>query len=183
MKQLSLFTLPFLLLTGCFSTYRQSVEMDLLPAPPAAAEKMPSAKIGVIHNSSGAGLPVIIRLEDGLVETDKYSRWLMGPDQMLERELHRTLNIAASSAVRISGNVLTCEFDQGKQQAVLEVSFEVCKGSCTRRIKKQFTVPVELKKNSSQRKQAASMAKAMSSCFRQAASAAAELINEINNQK
>ena len=183
MKYLYLCAVPVLLLTGCFSNYKQSVEMDLLPDSPVTAEKMPSAKIGVIYNSSGAGLPVIIRLEDGLVETDKYSRWLMGPAQMLERELHRTLNATGSPAVRISGNILTCEFDQGKQQAVLEVSFEACKDVCTRRIKKQFTAPVELKKGSSHREQAASMANAMSSCFRQAAFAAAELINEINKQK
>ena len=90
MKYLSLFAIPLLLLSGCFSGYRQTVVMDLETLEPAAPEKMPSARIGVIRNNSGAGLPVVIRQQDGLVETDKYARWLMSPDQMLERELHRT---------------------------------------------------------------------------------------------
>ncbi|MBO5307855.1 MAG: hypothetical protein IJZ19_04115 [Lentisphaeria bacterium] len=182
MKYFTLLALP-LLLTGCFANYRQSVELDLLPEDSAAQlSAMPTARIGVIRNNSGAGLPIVIRLKDGLVETDEYARWLMSPDQMLERELHRTLNTTDFTSVRLTGNVLTCEFDRSSQQAVLEVSFEARKGKHFKRLKKRFTAPVKLKDNSDAREQASAMAKAMSICYRQACLAAADLINEVNKQ-
>ena len=100
----------------------------------------------------------------------------------IERELHRTLNATDAPAVRLNGNVLTCEFEQAKQQAVLEVSFEARKGKVFKHIKKRFTAAVTLSRGASSRKQAAAMASAMSSCFHQAGVAAAELIREINKE-
>ena len=183
MKYLYLCAVPVLLLTGCFSNYKQSVEMDLLPDEPVQTEPMPAARIGVIRNNSGAGLPAVIRLKNGLVETDKYARWLVGPDQMLERELHRVLNTTDTSSIRLNGNVLACEFDRPSHQAVLEIAFEAKKGKFTKRLKKRFTAGVQLKDGESPQAQAAAMAKAMSSCYRQASLAAAGLIREVDKQK
>ena len=96
--KIHLFSLLFLFAAGCFTQYRQTYEIDLIRNVPPADRKMPAAKIGVIRNNSGAGLPLMIRYPNGLVESDKYARWTLSPDQLLERELHRTLTATEAPA-------------------------------------------------------------------------------------
>ena len=133
----------------------------------------------MIRNNSGAGLPLMIRHKDGLVETDKYARWILSPEQLLERELHRTLTATDAPAVRLSGNVLTCEFDAVRKEAILEVSFEAKKDKVFRQIRKTFCVPVAWPQKNDPVLRASALSKAMSECFQKACFAAADLIEEV----
>ena len=90
-------------------------------------------ELGTFRNLSGSDRRFLYRESDGKMFSDDYNRWLLSPDLMLERQLHRALSPREEVRtggrngrfLRLSGTIYRCEFDRGQKKAVLSVDYTV----------------------------------------------------------
>lgn len=81
------------LMAGCAlmsTSYVEPAEYDLsVPEKPLPEVRF---ELGTFRNLSGSDRRFLYRESDGKMFSDDYNRWLLSPDLMLERQLHRALS-------------------------------------------------------------------------------------------
>ena len=122
------------LMAGCAlmsTSYVEPAEYDLsVPEKPLPEVRF---ELGTFRNLSGSDRRFLYRESDGKMFSDDYNRWLLSPDLMLERQLHRALSPREEVRtggrngrfLRLSGTIYRCEFDRGQKKAVLYVDYTV----------------------------------------------------------
>ncbi|MDD3886514.1 MAG: hypothetical protein PHI35_06565 [Victivallaceae bacterium] len=118
---------------GCafFSSgYRETREYDIsVSADQAKPDKLAvPVRFGVFYNLSGAGLGFLMRSAGDRVTTDPYNRWLVSPEQMIEREFRKSIEGTSPdgrvrSYVKLSCSLLAFEFDAHGRMARLSMDF------------------------------------------------------------
>ena len=152
---------------GCFfgGSTRETRVFDLA----GTAGKTMDLPCGVhflfFRNLSGSDRRFLLRMSDGRVISDEFSRWLMDPELMLERFLRDRIRGEGASVIRIRGVINRFELDLKRRKALLAADFELREDDRTvlvsSRIEKDFKAePFD----------AASAAKAMGLCAEETAS-------------
>ncbi len=120
------------LLSGCAlmsSNYIEPKEYDLsVPAEPLTDVQF---EVGTFRNLSGSDRRFLYREKAEQMLSDDYSRWLLTPDLMLERQLHKALfpretrNPGNGRLLRLSGTIYRFEFDRENKTAILTVDYNI----------------------------------------------------------
>jgi len=120
------------LLSGCAlmsSNYIEPKEYDLsVPAEPLTDVQF---EVGTFRNLSGSDRRFLYREKAERMLSDDYSRWLLTPDLMLERQLHKALfpretrNSDNGRLLRLSGTIYRFEFDRENKTAILTVNYNI----------------------------------------------------------
>lgn len=187
--------LALLPLAGCSflsGSYREPEVFD----PPAAAgreavEMLPECTLGAIRNFSGADRRFLFRSDpDGRMESDEYSRWLLPPDQMLERQLRETALVGRPAEsggrdyLQLGAEIRRFEFNKTTREALLEVEF-IVRVFRDRRAERSVSEVVRCVSPFAGGS-AAECAAAMTQCFHTAAEAARNLLLQqakVNHQQ
>ena len=120
------------LLSGCAlmsSNYIEPKEYDLsVPAEPLTDVRF---EVGTFRNLSGSDRRFLYREKAEQMLSDDYNRWLLTPDLMLERQLHKALfpretrNNGGGQLLRLSGTIYRFEFDRESKTAILTVDYTI----------------------------------------------------------
>lgn len=180
------FLTVLLLFAGCSllnGSYREPEVFDLPAAADQGApavEKLPECTLGPVRNFSGADRRFLFRSGTGRMEPDEYSRWLLPPDQMLERQLRETA-LAGRPAesegrdyLQLGAEIRRFEFNRTTNEAQLDVEFTV-RVFRERRAVRSVSEVVRCASPFSGGS-AAECAAAMTQCFHTAAEAARNLL-------
>ncbi len=134
MKRSILFLLPLLILAGGCAIlnpdYIEPADFDVEP-PPLQQHPLPGmpVRFGVFRNLSGADRRFLLRDEGNRMRKDEYSRWLMEPETMLERQLRvEFANPEVGTEARflqLAGTIYRFEFDRVRRMAVLGISYRI----------------------------------------------------------
>jgi len=124
--------LPLLAGAGCaFMSpgYIEPKEFDLAVAStPLTGVRF---QLGTFRNLSGSDRRFLYREKDEQMLSDDYSRWLLTPDLMLERQFHKALfpletrSDGKDRLLRLNGTIYRFEFDRTKRTAILSVDYTV----------------------------------------------------------
>ena len=77
------------------------------------------------RNLSGSDRRFLLRMPDGRVASDEFSRWLLDPELMLERFLRDRIRGEGASPIRIRGVITRFEMDLKRHKALLAADFEL----------------------------------------------------------
>jgi len=86
------------------------------------------------RNLSGSDRRFLLRMPDGRVISDEFSRWLLDPELMLERFLRDRIGGEGPSPVRIRGVITRFEMDLKRNKALLAADFELRDGDRTAQV-------------------------------------------------
>ena len=144
-KSVVLAGMGLLLAGGCAlmpEPYRETVVFDL--ALPAVAENTRSGvEFGRILNLTPAGRKMLFREADNRLREAPYLAWSQSPEAMLRRYLMCRFapdgNAGDRAARRVELTLLTFELDAARQEAALEVEYQLEGRTGTAR----FTAPLE----------------------------------------
>lgn len=120
------------LLSGCAlmsTNYIEPREYDLsVPAEPLTDVRF---ELTTFRNLSGSDRRFLYREKAERMLSDDYSRWLLTPDLMLERQLQKALFPRETRSngngllLRLGGTIYRFEFDRERKMAVLTVDYTV----------------------------------------------------------
>ena len=77
------------------------------------------------RNLSGSDRRFLLRMPDGRVVSDEFSRWLLDPELMLERFLRDRIRSEGPSPIRVRGVITRFELDLKRHKALLAADFEL----------------------------------------------------------
>ena len=178
------------LMAGCAlmsTSYVEPAEYDLsVPEKPLPEVRF---ELGTFRNLSGSDRRFLYRESDGKMFSDDYNRWLLSPDLMLERQLHRALSPREEVRtggrngrfLRLGGTIYRCEFDRGQKKAVLSVDYTV-RVYVDRRPVRTENLNVSTEQTIRGNTPAAAAA-AMSECMAESIAAVRALLLEVNQDE
>ncbi|MBS1368530.1 MAG: hypothetical protein HPZ91_01125 [Lentisphaeria bacterium] len=133
MKKLWLCSLFLPFLAGCAlisTSYVEPAEHDMTVSENPLSEVR--FEIGTFRNLSGSDRRFLYREKNGRMISDDYNRWLLSPDLMVERQLHKALSPEETRSsgrngtfARISGTIYRFDFDRERRKAILSVDYTV----------------------------------------------------------
>ncbi len=124
--------LTLTLLAGCgilSPKYIEPQEHDL--TVPATPVEQINLEFGAFRNLSGSDRRFLYRGLQGRMFADDYNRWLLSPDQMLERQLHKALQPHEARGgdeeklYRIGGTIYRFEFDRKMRAACVTIDYVI----------------------------------------------------------
>lgn len=168
------------------TSYVDPVEYDLSVKENPLSEVR--FEIGTFRNLSGSDRRFLYREKGGRMISDDYSRWLLSPDQLLERQLYKALSPDGMRSsgrngtfARISGTIYRFDFDSSERKAVLSVDYTVRVFSDRKPVSSEsITVTTEEPIRGNTPEAAAS---AMSGCVEQSITRLRALLTETKNGK